>query len=320
MGADSPLVTVLIPTFNSSRFIGATLDSALRQTLDAFEILVLDDGSSDDTAARVQAVRDPRVRLSRHSHRGAPAVMNDGLVQARGEFVAFLDHDDLWLPTKLARHLTEFERHPAAAVTFSWTGLIDEHDRPIALHPAHWRGAISFRQLLEDYVIGTSSSIVMRRAAIDRAGGFDERLPRCHDLDLTLRIAARHADSVIAVAEALTLYRRHSGQMSRDWVAIQSEWNAVFDKCLALAPAETRAAEPRARSNINRYFAYLAYEAERFGEARRLVRQSMRAAPGLFVRDVRNWKIAAACGAELMLPSAIHRRLERLAGIQRDGQ
>jgi glycosyltransferase involved in cell wall biosynthesis len=317
MAASGPLVSVLIPTFNAGRFVTTTIASALRQTLENFELIVLDDGSTDDTVERVRAFRDARLRLTQHAHSGAPSMLNAGLALARGTYVALLDHDDVWLPSKLARHVAFFEAHPAAAVTFSWCSLIDEHDRPIALHPSHWRGSIGFRHLLEDYVVGSSSTLVMRRAAVEHAGGFDVALPRCHDLDLTLRIAHADAESIHAVPEVLTLYRRHRGQMSRDWHAMHGEWDAVFEKCRALAPVDAAAVEARARSNISRYLAYLAYEAGAFSEARQFVRRAVRYEPLAFLRDLRNWRIVAACSAEAALPSGVHRRLERLAGLTR---
>src|SRR5262249_16949972 len=151
MSDDDPLVSVLVPTYNGSKYIVATLQSALAQTVADFEILVLDDGSSDETVARVAAIWDMRVPLSRLPHGGAPTVLNAGLAMARGTYVALLDHDDLWLPQKLERHLAYFDRHPATSVTFSWSVLIDERDRPLSIHPARWRGPISFRDLLTDY-------------------------------------------------------------------------------------------------------------------------------------------------------------------------
>jgi len=318
MPPDTPLVSVLITTLNSSRFINTTLESALGQTLTDLEVLVLDDGSTDDTVERVGRVRDARIRLWQYPHRGAPVTLNAGLALARGRYVALLDHDDLWLPAKLARHVDVFDAQPGTAATFSWSALIDQHDRPIAFHPVHWHGPIGFRQLLEDYVIGPSSSLVMRRSSVERAGGFDEQLPRCHDFDLMLRLAFDRANSIVAVTDTLTLYRRHVGQMSRDWHAMHSEWNAVIEKCRTFAPAETAAVELRARVNINRYFAYLAYENAEFREARRFVWEAARYDLGSFLTDRRNWTIAAASVAEALLPSAAHRRLERLGGVRRD--
>ena len=112
MAGSVPLVSVLIPTFNAGQFVTPAVRSALRQTLEDFEIIVLDDGSTHHTVERVRALRDSRLRLTQHEHRGAPFALNAGLALARGQFIALLDHDDLWLPSKLARHVAFFGRSP----------------------------------------------------------------------------------------------------------------------------------------------------------------------------------------------------------------
>jgi glycosyltransferase involved in cell wall biosynthesis len=314
---DRPLVTTVIAAYNSGRFIQATIESALRQTLPDFEILVVDDGSTDDTVARVRGFTDRRLRVIGLSHAGAPAALNAAIQAARGKYIGFLDHDDLWLPEKLERHVEFHDRNPDVAVTFSWSGLIDEHGRRLDLHPAHWRGPVSFRQLLEDNVVGNSSSVVAQRSAILAVGGFDEQFPRCHDSDLLLRLALERPNGICAIPEELTLYRRHPSQMSRDWREMHSEWNALLEKCRNSAPQETRAVERRARSNINRYFAYLAYEGAEFTQAFGFVSQSLRSDPRAFLTDSRNWKVVAACLSGAILPSSIHRRLEHAAGIRK---
>jgi glycosyltransferase involved in cell wall biosynthesis len=315
--SESPLVSVVIPTYNGGRFINATIESALRQTLDDFEVVVVDDGSTDDTLARVRSFRDHRMRLIEQRHRGAPAALNAAIDASRGRYVGFLDHDDLWCPKKLERHVEFFERNPEVAVTFSWSTLIDEQDRRIDLHPARWCGPISFRQLLEDYVVGNSSSVVIRRSAILAVGAFDVEFPRCHDSDLLLRIALAQPGGICAVPEELTLYRRHSNQMSHDWRQMHREWNALLEKFRESAPEDTAAVERRARSNINRYFAYLAYESAEFMQAFGFVREGFRSDPLAFVTDQRNWKVVAACLSGVLLPRPIHRRLEEFAGIRR---
>jgi glycosyltransferase involved in cell wall biosynthesis len=313
---ETPLVSVIIPTYNSGGFVGATLESALRQTLADFEIIVVDDGSSDDTVARVRSFPDRRLRVFEQAHRGAPAALNAAVQAARGRYIAFLDHDDLWLPAKLERHIAFFESNPSTEATFSWSGLIDERGWGIKFHPAHWRGPISFRQLLEDYVVGSSSSVVMRQRAIAAAGGFDEQLPCCHDSDLVLRIALTGENAICAVPEELTLYRRHAGQMSRDWRAMQRDWKLLLEKFRRLAPAETAAAERKAQSNINRYFAYLAYEEADFPSAFHFLGRALRCHASAFLGDWRNWRTAAACFSGAVLPRPMHRRLEKLAGIR----
>ncbi len=148
-------------------------------------------------------------------------------------------------------------------------------------------------------------------------GCFDERFPRYHDVDLLLRIALGGADLIRAIPEELTLYRRHPAQMSRDWRAMRGEWNALIDKCRLLAPEATAAVEARARSNMNRYFAFLAYEEHEYRTGLGFVRHALRCAPLAFFADSRNWKAAAACLSGLALPAAVHGRLARLAGIER---
>jgi glycosyltransferase involved in cell wall biosynthesis len=317
MSGDIPLVSVIIPTFNAGRFVNATIESALRQTLANLEIIVSDDGSTDDTVRRVKSVRDPRVRLFEYPHCGAPGMMNRGIDAARGRYLGFLDHDDLWLPAKLERHIEFLEHHSAVGVTFSWSGLIDNQDRRLDVPQRRWCGPLSFSQLLEDYVVGSTSSLVMRRSTVENAGGFDEQFPCYHDVDLLLRIALAQPMSICAIPEELTLYRRHAGQMSRDWRAMQADWNSLIDKWRRLAPDLTAAVESRARSNTNRYFAFLAYEQCEFSVALCFVWEALRRAPLAFLADVRNWKATAACLSSVLLPSTIHRGLEQLAGIQR---
>jgi glycosyltransferase involved in cell wall biosynthesis len=312
-----PLVSVIVATFNGGRFIEETIRSVLRQSLTAFELIVVDDGSTDDTVQRVKSIRDARIQILEQANQGAPAAMNSGIALARGRYVSLLDHDDLWAETALQRHVEFLERNPGVSATFSWSGLIDERGRHMGLHSARWRGPISFRQLLEDYVVGTSSSLVLRRDAVLAAGGFDADFPRCQDCELVLRMSLAGPGCVCAIPEELTLYRRHAGQMSSDWTAMQAEWNRMLEKCRRANPKDTAAAEPMARSNICRYWACLAYEIGNYPVARNFIRDGRRHAPGAFFADLRNWKVLAACLSATLLPAAFHRRMERLAGLRR---
>lgn len=314
---EQPLVSVIVATFNGGRFIQETIQSALRQSLGDLELIVVDDGSTDDTLHCVRSIPDPRIRILEQPHQGAPAALNAGIAAARGRYVSPLDHDDLWAETALERHVEFLERHSEVSVTFSWSGLIDAQGRHIGLHSTRWRGPISFRQLLEDYVVGTSSSLVLRRAAVVAAGGFDPDFPRCQDCELILRISLAGPGCICAIPEELTFYRRHDGQMSSDWGAMQAEWNLMLEKCRRLAPEDTNAAEPLARGNMSRYWACLAYEARNVPAAWGFIGDGLRHAPRAFFADPRNWKVVAACLAGSLLPAAIHRRLERLAGLRR---
>jgi glycosyltransferase involved in cell wall biosynthesis len=318
MSSELPVVSVIVPCFNAGPFIAETLESALGQSFKAIEVIVIDDGSTDDTLARIERFRsDPRLKIVQQSHQGAPAALNRGVALAQGEFIGFLDHDDLWANSKVARHLECFAQYPESAATFSWYGLIDDRGERIHVRTPHWRGPVSFGQLLADFVIGSTSSLMMRRSAIVAAGGFDAQFPRCHDFDLVLRVSLGRPMAVRAVPEELTSYRRHAGQMSRDWRAMHRDWNALLEKMRGIAPAETGGAERLARSNVSRYHACLAYEEGGYAEAAGLIRASLRAHPRAFLADWRSWRVVAACCSGALLPTAVHRGLERLAGVRR---
>lgn len=313
----APLTSVIIPTYNAGRFITLTVDSVLQQTLPDLELIVIDDGSADDTLEKVRAYRDGRIHIIEQPHQGGPVALNAGLNIARGEYVAFLDHDDIWLPNKLERHAKFLQQHSEVDLTFSWIRWIDGEGKDTGLRSRRWTGPISFRQLLVDFVIGTTSSVVFRRSAIDRAGWFDPRLPRCWDSDLCFRVSLLRPGNAHAIPEELTLYRRHTGQQSRDWQAMKQERGQLLEKLRLLAPELVSLVMARSVSNMHRYWAFLAYEQCRFPEACHLLWQGFLCTPSGFVMEVRNWKLGAACLAGWVLPNRLHRSLERLAGFRR---
>jgi glycosyltransferase involved in cell wall biosynthesis len=315
--AKEPVVSIILAAYNAGRFLKATVDSVLQQTLRDWELIAVDDGSTDSTLEQLHQYSDERMRVVQQNHVGYATALNAGLRLARGAYIAFLDQDDLWVKSKLAKHIELMDGHPEVDLTFSWSRFINEAGQDIGLHPLRWRGAISFRQLLADFVIGTTSSIVVRRKELDQTGGFDPELPMYCDMDLCLRVALYRPDNIHAISEELTLYRRHSGQMSKDWRGMRQDWERMLEKVRRVATEDTTAVEQQANSNMNRYFAYLAYESVEFRQALRLLWEGFKQSPGAFLTDSRNWLATAACLAGLTLPGFIHRGLERLAGFRR---
>jgi len=117
MNTVQPLVSVVIPAFNAVRFLTGSIPSVLAQTWTDFELIVVDDGSTDATAACVQAFDDPRIRLVSQTNRGLAGARNGGIREARGTYIAFLDADDLWHPEKLARHVAHLQSQPGVGVS-----------------------------------------------------------------------------------------------------------------------------------------------------------------------------------------------------------
>jgi glycosyltransferase involved in cell wall biosynthesis len=213
----SSLVSVIIPAFNAAETIGLTLESLCAQTHENFEAIVVDDGSTDDTAAIVRKFcdADPRFIFAAKPHSGLPGTRNAGIEIARGEFIAFLDADDVWLPGKLARQMDLFRANPRVNLAFTnffiWDGERDllvyyRDSRPLP------DGDVS-RQLLFSSVFGISS-VVLRRAAFGGDCLFDASLrDGSEDWDLWLRLAGRGL-FVRGTREPLMRYRRWPGNMS----------------------------------------------------------------------------------------------------------
>jgi glycosyltransferase involved in cell wall biosynthesis len=312
-----PLVSVLLCVCNGERFLREAVDSALSQTHPRLEVIAVDDGSTDGSALLLSALSDPRLRVIRQTNQGASATLAAGLRAARGTYLALLDQDDRWHPEFLAAHLELLEQHPETDLSFCWFRVINEAGSDVGLLSHRFRGTIDFQGLLADFVIGASSNVVARRAAVVRTGGPDPRLARYYDLDLCLRIALLRPDNVTAIPRDLMFYRRHSRQITRDLAGMQREWEQVLDQLRALAPDKVAAVESRARSNMNRYFARLAYEGGQHRQSLGFLAAGFRAQRAGFLRDRRNWLTGAACLAGLLLPAPLHLRLERWAGLRR---
>lgn len=210
--SSSPQVSVIIPTYNRAGFLVEALRSVLAQSYPSVEVIVADDGSGDDTAARVSAFGNA-VRYLPLAHSGRPSVArNRALAVAQGELIAFLDDDDYWQPDKLQRHVALFGRDPAHGFVYSDFSLFhgDSVAAP-ALAPWQKKSGYIFDDLLRDCFIHPSTVVVQRRL-LQATGSFDETLSIVEDYDLWLRLA--HAAPAGFVDAPLTMVRRHPGGIS----------------------------------------------------------------------------------------------------------
>jgi cellulose synthase/poly-beta-1,6-N-acetylglucosamine synthase-like glycosyltransferase len=218
---ESPTVSILTPAYNSAKFIRQTLDSVLRQTFTDFEMIVVDDGSTDETRSIVDeyAARDSRIRVLTQLNAGIAAARNRAMRAARGRFFTLLDSDDLWLPGYLAEQLAILDDRPDVAVlsanAINFGGSFDG----APLLPIRAHGRIRLVSLLELVTVEDSLCILsmFRREVTDVIGGFDTSLWRSEDYDLWLRAAV--AGYRIAVnPKPLGLYRRRPDSVSADEV------------------------------------------------------------------------------------------------------
>jgi len=306
---NSPVVSVVMTVYNVEPYVGAAIESALAQTFRAFELIVMDDGSTDRTVRIAERVKDPRVRVKRSPHRGAALQLRDGVALAKGRYLALLDGDDLWSPNKLERHVQFLESHNGADLTFSWSRIIDGEGQDTGLTSRLWDGPISVPELLADNVIGNGSALVLRRDALIDAGGIDPAFAACYDLDAWLRIGALRQGNMWAIPEFLTFYRRRAGQTTADVELVDRSFEQLLNKARWYAPRAVALVEEQARSNMQRFCAYGWYQSARYGRSLMTMIRSFRRDPRIFLADRRNWKMMGAALSGLLLPAGLHQRI-----------
>jgi glycosyltransferase involved in cell wall biosynthesis len=235
-------VSIVLPTFNRREFIAPAIESVFAQTLTDWELIIADDGSAADTRAYLRTLENPpRLRVLYLPHTGRPAaVRNAALREAHGEFVAFLDSDDIWLPMKLETQIASLRRHPSCNWSYTRFVLVDASGNPTAWarRTGGWPvpGGWILDQLVEGKTALALPSIVVRRDLLSRIGNFDENLVGSEDYELYLRLAAQ--GEVDAIDVALTLVRRHTQHFSGQGV-IPFESNVrIIENLLRLGVVE----------------------------------------------------------------------------------
>lgn len=228
-----PRVSVVIPAYNAERTVGQAIESVLAQREPDLQVTVIDDGSSDATAA-VAASYGPPVECVRTENCGVSQARNEGIRRARGEFVALLDADDLWEPDKLELQLLELESRPDAGVCTTGSLRVDERLEPLGVVRAEDPDDACAALLLGSMVLGPVSSPLLRRQLIEQVGGFDPTFSQCADWDYFIRLSRRTAFAVIP--DPLVRYRIGDESMSRDIGLLERDTFAVLDRFFSSDP------------------------------------------------------------------------------------
>lgn len=223
-GSAEPLVSILVPAFNAEGTLADTLRSALASSYSNLELVLVDDGSTDGTTAIAQAIAkdDKRVRVFRKPHCGVSAALNFGIAQCRGEFVARLDADDLWHPTKLAKQVKVLIADPAVALACTYVRYIDGRGHVVRDAAPQTMAGKAQCQCLYNGIVGGGSSAVIRRSTLEAVGGYDEGLSVWEDLLLHLKVAA--AGEIAFIPEYLTGYRLRRDSSSADLERSLASW------------------------------------------------------------------------------------------------
>ncbi len=209
----TPIVSVIIPTFNRGWVIREAIDSVLNQAFGSFELIVVDDGSTDNTRDILAEYKD-RITLIKQRNRGVSAARNRGMDTASGKFIAFLDSDDLWLPQKLNRQIEFFDSNPEALICQTQETWLRDGVR---VNPGKRHRKISgmiFEPSLRLCLV-SPSAVMIKRALFDEVGFFDESLPACEDYDMWLRVGYKHP--IFLIDRPLIIKRGgHADQLSKN--------------------------------------------------------------------------------------------------------
>lgn len=228
------MASVIVPAWNAERHLREAVTSALNQTHHTLEVIVVNDGSTDGTAALAEqlAREDSRVRVVHQDNAGVGAARNRGIAEARGEFVAPLDADDFWYPEKLSLQIRSLEEKGGRwGFSYCWSRSVNEHGEITDPLP-HWpvEGRV-FEALIYRNIIGNASVPLFRTSAVREAGGYRTRESQggaqgCEDWDLTIRVAERWLAA--SVPEYLVAYRQVPGTMTENYAGMQQSYESVI--------------------------------------------------------------------------------------------
>ncbi|MDX2098611.1 MAG: glycosyltransferase [Leptolyngbyaceae cyanobacterium bins.59] len=252
-----PTVSIIVPVFNGEKYLKSTIESVLIQTFSDFEIIVINDGSTDRSLEVLSTIKDSRIQIFTYENAGVSVSRNRGIAIASGEYISFLDADDLWTSNKLENQLAALKNNPDAAVVYSWTDYIDQDEK--FLYPgSHCSKTGNIHQdLLVQNFIENGSNILLKKQTLLSVGDFDPALVPAEDWDLCLRLAAHHLFTV--VPQPQILYRISPSSASANVMRQEVSTLKVLEKHCSLyqIPSDVRI---KSLANLYRYLTFRCLE------------------------------------------------------------
>ena len=250
-----PTISIIIPAYNAELTILETISSVQKQTFSDFELIVVDDGSKDRMLEVLHSVKDERLKIFSYENAGVSVSRNRGMSHATGDFIAFLDADDLWTPEKLELQLVALQQHPEAGVAYSWTHFMDEKGE--SFHPEEpkfFEGNVYAPLLLNNF-LNNGSNPLIRKQAIEDVGGFNPVFSVSADWEFYLRLAARW--HFVVVPKLQILYRQSSNSMSTNVDKLKKESLSVLEQAIEVASQEFKYLKNQSYANVYKYCAEL---------------------------------------------------------------
>ena len=252
----TPTVSVIIPAYNAMAFLPETLDSVLDQTFKDFEVIIVNDGSRDNIVEWATTITDSRVRLISQANQGVSQARNTGILNSKGQYLAFLDADDIWEPSKLEKQVSAFEANPELGLVDTLVFIVDQRNNILYKAGSSYEEGNVLRRAIEENLVMCGSSPMIRCQCIEKVGLFDTDLHGPEDWHMWARIAIHYPFKVIA--EPLVRYRHHPSSLSRNWNRMSIETNKAIEKVFTIVPSDLLWVKKRTQARANLYCAQLA--------------------------------------------------------------
>jgi glycosyltransferase involved in cell wall biosynthesis len=241
-------ISVVMPVYNVEKYIRKAIQSVLSQTYQNFELIIVDDGSTDQSEIIYQRFSDPRIKIVKQKNRGLAGARNTGIRASTGDYVAFLDSDDLWTKYKLERHVNHLNACNQVGVSFSHSSLIDESGKPLGINQESKTADINFGDIICRNPIGNGSSPVIRKSVLEQTSFqrshdgkleqcfFDENFKQSEDIEYWLRISIASKLKFEGIESCLTQYRVNAAGLSANLDRQLNSWTRAIDKIALMAP------------------------------------------------------------------------------------
>jgi len=285
-----PRISVVIPAYNCDRYVAQAVESVLHQTYSSVEIIVIDDGSQDNTRQVLQPY-SAQIRYVYQDNQGVSVARNHGINLARGEFVAFLDADDVFLPDKLAVQLAVFEANPKLGIVHSgWRRINQQGETLMDVQPWETVPELNLESWLRWKPLGTMGTLMFRRNWLEEVGGFEPGLTHAEDVDLILRLALKGCEAEW-LRQSTVCYRQHDQNTMRDGISQAKSINWVLERFFSREdiPLEIRLIEKWVRYSTLVWSSWYLYYTGFPREMVQYLQKSWHHSPYLAVETLINW-------------------------------
>ncbi|NKF51715.1 glycosyltransferase family 2 protein [Shewanella sp. WXL01] len=321
----SAKISVVMPVYNVEKFVKQAIISVLEQTLTDFELLIVNDCATDNSLSICESFSDPRIRIINHPvNRGLAAARNTGIRHAIGRYVAFIDSDDLWHPTKLEKHAKHLDDNPKLGLSFSRSAFITFDGEPMDFYQMPKLTDIDGAHLLCRNPVGNGSAPVLRRSALNDirfahhgkqaySCYFDEDFRQSEDIECWFRLITTTKWKMEGLPEPLTFYRLNHGGLSANLLKQLKSWEQMVARARIYAPKVLAKHEQTARAYQLRYLARQAIRINDGKMAATLVTRALATSPRIIVDETsRTFTTLSAAYLQWLLPQFCYQYCEQL--------